>query len=309
MSASVKTRRRLKKCLTSEPFALLLRAVSPILRRIIPQKHLSRIPVVGAVKISYLNWLPVTMINNGNDSIATRIYWGGGGAFDQDSINLFLELARSAKVIFDIGANTGIYSLLAAVNNSTSEIHAFEPVPEILALFRQNVSANRFTNVRVNDIALSDQGGTAKFFVPTDFAAFPTSASLNAAFQEQTRVIEVKTMTLDEYISCNEIATVDLMKLDTESTEYLVFAGARKLLTVHRPFIICEVLPKQDCQLLTGLLTPIDYVYFWITPEGLYQKKMPEGDPEYKNLNYLMVPTEKVSLVRALSLRIFSLDS
>ena len=301
MNAAVNFRRVLLKFLTFRPISLLLRLSSPLLRAITPRRLLSRIPMAGEIVVAYAGWQPVRMHNNGSDSIATRIYWGGGNAFDPESIDLFLRLAHDSRVIFDIGANTGIYSLLSARNNPSAIVYAFEPVPSIRGEFERSVAVNGLTNLKVSGLAISDSIGRSEFHIPNDFAAFPTSASLNRDFRSDSSAISVSVTTVDEFVRQNGVGHIDLMKIDTESTEHLVLAGASRTLTNDRPFIICEVLPEQNPKLLCELLTPNNYSYFRIAPDGLFQKRIPEGDPRCENLNYLFVPTEQISKLVSLS--------
>ncbi len=244
------------------------------------------------------------MHNNGSDSIATRIYWGGGAAFDQESIDLFLRLAQDSKVIFDIGANTGIYSLLAARNNPGAEVYAFEPVPDIRGEFARSIAINGLNNLKLSDLAISSTISKSEFYVPNNFAAFPTSASLNNDFRDHSAAILVSVTTIDEFVLQNGVGRIDLMKIDTESTEHLVLAGASRTLNNDRPFIICEVLPEQDPKLLSELLAPSNYSYFRIAPDGLIQTKSPESDPRCENLNNLFVPSEQMPRLINLSLNV-----
>jgi len=301
VNTAVNVKRTLLRFLTVRPVAPLLRYFSPVLRVVVPRKHLSRIPAAGEVVVAYSGWQQVRMHNNGSDSIATRIHWGGGAAFDQESIDLFLRLAQDSRVIFDIGANTGVYSLLAARNNPGAKVYAFEPVPSIRCEFERSIAINGLINLKVSDLAISNSIGKSEFHIPNDFAAFPTSASLNREFRDHSSAILVSVTTLDEFVRQNGVGRIDLMKIDTESTEHLVLAGASRTLTNDRPFIICEVLSDQDPKLLSELLTPSNYSYFRITPDGLFQKKTPESDPRCENLNNLFVPTEQISRLTNLS--------
>ncbi len=301
MNTTVNLKRILLRFLTFGPIALLLRLISPLLRAVTPRKLVSRIPVAGKVVVAYNGWQPVRMHNNGSDSIATRIYWGGGAAFDQESIDLFLRLAKDSRVIFDIGANTGIYSLLAARNNPNAMVYAFEPVPNIRGEFERSVAINGLNNLKVSNLAISSSIGKSEFHIPNDFAAFPTSASLNREFRGHSSAILVSVTTVDEFVLQNGVGQIDLMKIDTESTEHLVLAGASRTLKNDRPFIICEVLPEQDPKLLREQLAPNNYSYFRIAPDGLIQREAPESDPSCENLNNLFVPTEQIPRLTDLS--------
>ena len=47
---------------------------------------------------------------------------------ERQSLRLWLQAAKHARTIFDVGANSGVYALAGAVNKNAS-IDAFEPIP------------------------------------------------------------------------------------------------------------------------------------------------------------------------------------
>lgn len=67
--------------------------------------------------------------------------------------------------LIDIGANQGLYSLLAAQNTNCIEAVAFEPVSTTFKLLKKNISLNG-TSSRITPInaAISDQAGIATLF-------------------------------------------------------------------------------------------------------------------------------------------------
>lgn len=293
-------RRRLKTLVCFKPFNFLLRVMAPFLRRVVPLNKLNRVPILGTVSVCYSGWKPAQMHNNGSDSIATQIYWGGAMTYDLESIDLFLRLAQRSKVIFDIGAHTGIYSLVSAVNNPDAQIVAFEPVPNIRKVLEKSVALNDLPNLTIAEMAISDYVGKSEFHVPVDYAVFPTSASLNREFRNEISSIPVTVKTVDEFVRASAITRVDLMKIDTESTEHLVLAGAKQTIVKDRPIMVCEILAQQDPRSFTDMLSPHGYSYFWITPDGLYQKDIPSGDPHHVFLNYLLIPSEKIPLLNSM---------
>ncbi len=65
-----------------------------------------------------------------------------------------MKLAVRSQVIFDAGANIGLYALLAAKVNPRSSIHAFEPTPSIVARLDENIRLNNLHNIKVNAVAV-----------------------------------------------------------------------------------------------------------------------------------------------------------
>jgi FkbM family methyltransferase len=192
---------------------------------------------------------PIRMgILGGRDDIA-RIVYSHGWAFERPFPVLLEYTLRAVPegLFLDIGANTGLYALLAKALRPSVEVHAFEPSPDIVKLLKSNVALNSgCENVTVVEEAVSDELGVAKLFIPTpEHGLVETSASLSSVFkQEHGEIQEVKTVTLDDY--CRERGAVTLMKVDVEGVEDRVLKGAKALLRRDQPLIFCEVLAGAD---------------------------------------------------------------
>ncbi|MDQ3248321.1 MAG: FkbM family methyltransferase [Chloroflexota bacterium] len=284
-----------KALLTQSQVNRSLRALLAIggVRALISPTQLKRFPVVGRVELALWDDHCARFYSDGEDTIVTKLYWQGLPAFEPSTFDLFRTLLVQTRCFVDIGANTGFYTIVAGASDATRRIHAFEPVPAINRYLRRNVAANGLTQVTVNESAVTDYDGRIKLYIP-DAAMLPTSASTLAGFRTAALELERPAVTLDAYFEqANEVA-IDLIKIDTEGTEHLVLAGARRILTQHRPAIICEVLKGQTEPQLHAVLDPTDYHYFLITEAGLIQKTEIAGDPTYQNLNYLFVTPERM---------------
>lgn len=71
------------------------------------------------------------------EMLQRQFYFFGTYYLERHLIDVWQQLARDCLVIFDVGANAGIYSLAATAVNSKAMVHAFEPTPEIAARLRQ----------------------------------------------------------------------------------------------------------------------------------------------------------------------------
>ena len=106
-----------------------------------------------------------------------------------------LSLLKPGMTFFDVGANIGIYSLLAANRmGMTGAIHAFEPTPRTATRLATNVSLNGFQNIiKINQVALSDSRGIARLYISDEQV-------LNSLATVSGQSISVPTKTLDEYV-------------------------------------------------------------------------------------------------------------
>ncbi len=280
----------LKRLRSSQPFnylatssvRALLNATGLHSERVI--KHLHR---VGTVECQLPNGRMLRLWSRADDWVSNQVFWRGWEGYEPETVPLFFRLASQSKVTLDVGAYVGFFSLLAANANSAGRVFAFEPLPEIFSRLESNVSLNRFKNVVCNRTAVGDHDGEAKFF-HTD-GCLPTSSSLSYRFMQDTEGLtssEVPVITIDSFVRQHEIERVDLIKIDTESTEPEVLRGANATLARDHPLIICEVLAGRGSErALEELLRPLGYNFYLLTPDGPQRRERIEGHPEW--LNYL----------------------
>ena len=241
------------------------------------------------------------MKSDGGDSIASRLYLYGPDSFEGESLDLFTQILKfdSVNTVLDIGANTGVYSLLAAAADDSIVVHAFEPMPDIHARLVDNIQANSFSNVSAHNLALAENSGELDFyFVPA--ITVPTGGSAAKAEWPGTEKVVVKALTMDAFCAEAKVGVVDLIKIDTEMTEPSVLRGGINVIDQSKPFIICEVLDDASSSALTELLVPLGYRFFHIGATGLRETKVIAHDPTYQHANYLFVHSARNKNVEAL---------
>lgn len=222
--------------------------------------------------------------------VAKQLEAGGLAGYEPETLACFLATVRSAgeeRAVFDVGANIGVFALLAAAMGHP-EVVGFEPTPVLAETFRSIAQSNDL-NVRVEEIALADEPGKAELFLSTTTDA---SNSLRSDFRGSRRAISVSLETIDGY--CERTGSVPgVLKVDTEATEPEVLRGAEKTLREARPWIVCEVLPGWTERQLAEILEPLDYVWFQITHEvPLVPRRELFGDRSQVFRNWLFAPSQ-----------------
>ena len=145
-------------------------------------------------------------------------------------------MAKRSKVIFDVGANLGLYSLLAAEANPKAHIHAFEPMPEILARLQAHLELNGIDNVKVNALGVGSHDGKAVLRDcrgsngVNDGMNFIIDSQIPT--QESDRLVPL--IPLDDYCQQHGLDRIDLIKMDIEGGEYEALIGAQRLLQTQR---------------------------------------------------------------------------
>lgn len=132
---------------------------------------------------------------------------------------------RKNDMVIDIGANIGNYTMLSAKNGAN--VFAFEPNSETSRLCRVNVLLNRFKNVTVSDVAVSNKKGTALFHLQS-IGKSGVSSLVNPT--DGARSVQVETDTLDLFTKKAGIEKINFLKIDVEGAEGMVLTGAKKLL-------------------------------------------------------------------------------
>jgi FkbM family methyltransferase len=194
------------------------------------------------------------------------IFWTGlTGAYEGVSMSLWMKLCRDAKTIVDIGANTGIYSLVARALNPTARIYAFEPVERVFQRMVDNVKLNGYDIDLRMEAATNVDGHATVFDVD---AEHEYSATLNKDFftihPADEGVVERRVVAkrIDTFIREEGVARVDLMKIDVEMHEPEVLEGMAECLKTMRPTLLIEVLSDEMGARVNALLQGRDYLYF-----------------------------------------------
>jgi FkbM family methyltransferase len=133
-------------------------------------------------------------------------------------------------VVVDIGAHIGEYTLLAAQRvGSAGEVHGFEPQSILFPILSENVRMNSLGNVTLNCSAVSDAIGEIEFEVFDE----PSVSSIrkHTVPSQNARFVSVACTSLDNYWS-NQGRKIDLIKVDVEGAEKLVFQGAERLMSL-----------------------------------------------------------------------------
>ncbi|MFN0128183.1 MAG: FkbM family methyltransferase [Verrucomicrobiales bacterium] len=220
-----------------------LKAFRPVFARF-DLRAVDKFPVRGSIPIRFQGRTVFVMESDGRDSVASGAFWVGLDAYEGCTLTVFAHFAKTSHQIVDVGANTGLFSLLAASLNKDAVIHAFEPFPGAADLLEANLRANRFGTIHLVRAAVADQPGTLPLYY-NDALRLTQGASLRN-WDYVTGKVDVPVMRLDDYLAERGIETIDLLKVDVEGAEPEVLAGAENTIARCTPDIFCELI-KEDC--------------------------------------------------------------
>jgi FkbM family methyltransferase len=166
--------------------------------------------------------------------------------FEPDSWDFVEHFLKPGMIVFDLGANLGQYTLLAArCTGPEGHVHSFEPGSRMFDELRFNVSLNGFADrCTLNNLAVSDKGGSALLAkCARGNEVYASLGHVNRPELQDTEHEEVSTVRLDDYVAKQGIDRVDFMKIDIEGAELLALRGAETLLSgPNAPVILIELI-------------------------------------------------------------------
>jgi FkbM family methyltransferase len=156
---------------------------------------------------------------------------------------LVARLLDPGEVFWDVGANIGYFSLVAAAAvGDTGEVLAFEPGAASLERLTENVSLNPYKTIRIFNLAVADAAGEATLYRADGIA--DSSASLFSAAAASASGEVCRTVALDGMLQQEGLRSPDFLKLDVEGAELAALQGAAGILTASCPLLLVEMEEK-----------------------------------------------------------------
>jgi FkbM family methyltransferase len=257
--------------------------------------------MISGGRIRFLD-VTLTFPENVGLGYATSLFWDGSGAYEADTSRLIASLLGRVDSFIDVGSNIGIYAVYAGVRYPKLSVYAFEPIPEI---WQKNTAfhlANNLPADRVFNLACSDSDTSQRIFFPQPDHAMEEeqTATLRSdswqAASSNVRCIDVKCTALDSFFSARGWpAGACLIKIDVEDFEAAALRGARNLVSRCRPWILCEILPREhhNCETVS-LLAELKYTPFAVTSNGLFRMTSSDFSRPREIKDFLLVPSEKL---------------
>ena len=139
--------------------------------------------------------------------IAHALFWRGIAGWEPETVRVIQALARRSTCFFDVGANSGFLTVIAARSNPDLVVHAFEPVPAVYDALVRNLASNGLRQVTPHEKALTDQRRTVVLHVsPGDV---PSETSMITGLRADTVPLTVLATTIDDFRSEYSIRCVD----------------------------------------------------------------------------------------------------
>jgi FkbM family methyltransferase len=161
---------------------------------------------------------------------------------EQHEVTFILSVLEPGMIFFDVGSNAGLFAISAAKKIGGKGIFAFEPCSSTYALLKENLLLNRLAGVQAVQAALGDSIGEGVLQI--NARGKDGLNTLGKPIHYESQVVgqeNVRITTLDVFMKEHNVSRVDVMKVDIEGAELMMFRGARNLLErPDAPLILYE---------------------------------------------------------------------
>lgn len=151
-----------------------------------------------------------------------------GDAFAQKGEDWFMKVCLSGltrPVVFDVGANEGLYAARILATAGDAQVHCFEPHPRTFARLRRRLG----DRVQANPTAVGAREGSITLYDDATLDGSTGATTVPHFFEEiyhlPTQSFEVPIIRLEDYCRDRQVQGIDLLKVDVEGGELAVLQG------------------------------------------------------------------------------------
>lgn len=203
-------------------------------------------------------------------------YWLG--TYEPDLQAAARQIIKPGMVVYDVGANIGYISLMAArLVENQGKVFSFEALPANIIRLNQNVDLNAMQErVQVVHAAVVDKTDEVSFLA---HASGAMGKALGSAGRDEhyTQTIRVQGIALDDFVYINGNPEPAVIKMDIEGGEGMALAGMPRLLKEARPVLLIELHGEEAARQVWGCLKANGYTL----------RPMRKGAPAIRSLSEL----------------------
>jgi len=201
----------------------------------------------------------------------------------EPEIEFLKYVLKSGDICMHIGASDARHSYIMSTLIGDGEIYAFEPSSYSYQHLKLILKLHRIRNAHIYKKAVSDKNDVVSLVTPIkssgragrSFAFITALDRLNAKRSDvaNNKYIkeEVETVSIDSFVSRENIGKIDFIRCDTEGAEILVLKGAMHTLERDKPNILIEIhnqalkdIFDSNADEVKNILTNLGYLIFRI---------------------------------------------
>jgi len=209
------------------------------------------------------------------------------------------------EVIIDGGANIGDYALQVARNCPSATIYCFEPVPNTFKILTETT---RDISNKANLIqkGLSDNNGvlTINLFESNAHSSFFNHQGITPDLKE---TIQIEVIKGDDFVSENQVAKIDLLKLDIEGAEMIALKGFEQSLqhgqikVIQFEYGYLNILTKNLLMDYYDYLEPFGYSLGKLYPKKVVFRAYHNKYEDFIGPNFIAVHHSAQDIIKAIS--------
>ena len=153
---------------------------------------------------------------------------------ERGEVKFLKSIVKEGMNVIDVGGHIGVTTVVIARKvGKRGLVYSFEPVPKYFEILKKNLSANELENVEAFQLAVTDRLETIDFY---------QYGGLSGIIPEEgAKKFKVDTISIDRFIKEQNVDRLDLINMDCQGSEFLVFKGAKESLRKNKVRIFCEV--------------------------------------------------------------------
>lgn len=188
------------------------------------------------------------------------------------------RLVRPGDVVYDVGANVGLYARFLVSAFGASRVLAFEPMRNNVELLRKNIAVDPASAARVTivEVALGDSDGEELLQVDDLMSASAALDRVTVGRPSQGReqfglpplTEQVVVRRLDTLRIESQLPPPDVIKVDIEGAEQLFLSGATETLAKYRPRLVMEMHEPNTTRQVLKTLERLGYFTYGFGSDG-----------------------------------------
>jgi FkbM family methyltransferase len=163
------------------------------------------------------------------------LLWRAETLFSKEPLTIdWLKSMKKEDILFDVGANVGMYTIYAGVRGVN--VYSFEPESSNYYVLNRNILLNKIQkNVKAYNLALNNETSldVLKLTSPQPGAAHTTFGANDAYKQNNSAIIFEQgavSLTLDDLVYGHGLPVPNHIKIDVDGIESKIIQGSSKLL-------------------------------------------------------------------------------
>lgn len=184
--------------------------------------------------------LDCLMFHAHDDVVVWEYLWNGPDGYETELVNTWVQWCSSPGCILDIGAYSGLMSLLAAKANPKNTVHLFEPLERVIERANINVKLNGLgQRIHRHAVGASDKEERLRMHLYRDENFLGTGSSIYSKQGKETfGSKEIQTVAIDRYLPGIRPTVI---KIDVEGHELACLQGLEKTIARSRPNMLVEI--------------------------------------------------------------------